>query len=318
MDSARGMAVSIWEKSLRTRTWLDAVWKSAGTGAVLLLVYWGVAIRWLLSTPSPGKAVLVLAVVATVMTFRGELSGLEKTFLTLVLFVFVFIEITAIDKDRADSTAQALRDRNAQDVAFQGVRTTQDADFKATAGGLQAAIDGIKSTLETANTTLRQTQPHAALHLDGIEFSPSAPSAISANTPYFWNYHYRNSGMATATDLTEMQEVYVADADSKDAEIELVDQFNKEWKVGRNETHAVIVPNVPMFGSITKTFSDEEMRDFGKKTLYFLFRFEYSDGTGRWGMDECESLQRANGEIYVLVYHPCEVFINARYQVKRQ
>ncbi len=141
---------NIWGKTVPIRSWLDDVWKSPWMGAALLLGSWAVAIYWLFSTPSPGKSVGALAVVATVMTFRGELSGVEKTFLTLVLFLFVFVEIKAIDKDRDDSNAQALKDRNAQDLAFKGVRDQQDTDFKVTAGGLQTAIDALNKTLTSS------------------------------------------------------------------------------------------------------------------------------------------------------------------------
>jgi|GEM_PF-6552654 hypothetical protein len=309
---------NIWRKTVPIRSWLDGIWKSPGMGVVLLLGSWAVAIYWLFSTPSPGKSVGALAVVATVMTFRGELSGLEKTFLTLVLFLFVFIEIKAIDKDRADSNAQALRDRNAQDLAFQSVRDAQDADFRVTAGGLQTAIGGIRSTLITANTTLLQTQPHATLRLDSYEFYPSVPSELKPNIDYQINYHYINSGTATATDTKKMAALYVADADDKDAQLKLVQRFNADWET-ESVRGGALVPGTPFFGSLYRTFTDDEMKNLNpKKTLYLLVRFEYSDETGRWRTESCRAYQReASTEINLRVAHTCSAFENSRSPVKR-
>jgi hypothetical protein len=115
-----------------------------------------------------------------------------------------------------------------------------------------------------------------------------------------------------------MQEIYVATADDRDAQMLLAEKFNKEWKVGKKRMTVVIIPNAPAFNSLSRTFSNEEMQDFGKKTIYFMFRFEYSDGTGRWRMDECEAFQRTPENIDATVAHPCEVFVNARYPVKPQ
>jgi hypothetical protein len=113
-----------------------------------------------------------------------------------------------------------------------------------------------------------------------------------------------------------MQEIYVGDADDKDAQLLLAKKFNAEWKNGKKKSGVVIVPNVPLFNSLTRTFSNEEMQNFTKKTIYFMFRFEYSDGTGRWRTDECEALQRTPDSIDTSVFHICQVFVNARYPIK--
>jgi hypothetical protein len=63
--------------------------------SVPFLFYWGLRI------PSPGKAVAAMAVVAAVMSLRGEMGGKEKLAWTLLLFGFLAVEVKSIDSDRA-------------------------------------------------------------------------------------------------------------------------------------------------------------------------------------------------------------------------
>jgi hypothetical protein len=147
----------IWRATLPARDWLDAAWKSPWMGAALLATFWTLALYWLLYTPSTGKSVAALAVVATVMTFRGELNGLEKTLLTLALFVFVFIEIKAIDKDRADNEAKQRDFFQAQKKSFSGITLQASNNFTATTSGLMTAINGLDSVIGQNQEHFQQT-----------------------------------------------------------------------------------------------------------------------------------------------------------------
>src|ERR1035437_2668023 len=138
------------------------LWNNPRTGWALLSVFCALAIRWLLETPSPGKAVAALAVVATVMTLRENLSGLEKTSLTLLLFVLVFIEIKAIDKDRAENQAQQKAFFQAQQKSFNDITTQAGQNFASTTQGLTTSINGM-------NTVLGTTQSVAKLAKDDLE-----------------------------------------------------------------------------------------------------------------------------------------------------
>lgn len=280
------------------------------------LVLWWIPYSHL---PEPGWAVAFIAGAAAAMSVHDEMKGWQKCIWLLVIGAFLITELRAIHKDRLDNDAKALVDRQGQDLAFKGVRSVQDADFKATADGLTAAITGIKSTLTTANTTFLQTQPHATLRLDTYEFYPSAPSELKANSSYQINYHYINGGTATAINTIRMAALYLADADDKDSQLKLVQRFNSEWKAKNIKVGSVVVPNTPLFDSIHRTFTDDEMRDFNpKKTVYLLIRFEYSDETGRWRTDSCEAYQRTSPtEINIGVTHPCLTFEASRYAVKQ-
>ena len=184
--------------------------------------------------PPPGWAVAFIAGAAAAMSVHDDMKGWQKGIWLLIIGAFLITELRAINKDRAGSDDRALAEQKAQDLAFQGMRAEQNADFNVTAEGLKTAIDGIKSTLITANTTLLQTQPHANMRLDNYEFYPSAPSELKANTPYQLNYHYINAGSATATDTKQMAELYIANADDKESQLELVKRFDAEWKTEKS------------------------------------------------------------------------------------
>jgi hypothetical protein len=66
--------------------------------ASVALLWW-----WERNIPSPGEAATALAVVAAVMTFRGEMRGKEQLAWTLLLFSFMFLEITSINTEREAS-----------------------------------------------------------------------------------------------------------------------------------------------------------------------------------------------------------------------
>ena len=75
--------------------------------------------------------------------------------------------------------------------------------------------------------------------------------------------------------------------------MELVKRFDAEWKTENVKVGSTIVPNTPMFDSVYRTFTDDEMKDINpEKTVYFLVRFEFTDETGTWRTESCRSYQR--------------------------
>lgn len=79
--------------------------------------------------PAPGKAIGVLAVIATLMALRGEMGHREKSLWMLALFAFLFIEFRAINKDRTD-----------HDNEVRAERKQFEANFKSIAEGLNTSI----------------------------------------------------------------------------------------------------------------------------------------------------------------------------------
>jgi hypothetical protein len=286
--------------------------------AFIPLVLWWIPYQHL---PRPGWAVAFIAGAAAAMSVHDKMKGWQKAIWLLVIGAFLMTELRAINKDRADSDAAALSDRQAQDLAFKGVRDSQDADFKATAGGLETAIGGIQSTLRAADTTLMQTRPHSTVRFDRFEFAGSPPKTIDTNDPYKFNYFYVNGGTETAVDLKVLARVYTGISESKEDQLKLARQFDEDWNKGNAlETNSVLVPDHPSFGTIEKAFTDEEIKRLNLNgTVYFLIRFEYTDETGRWKTDSCMSFQRESPTIIdTNIAHPCFVFQHFRYAVKRQ
>jgi hypothetical protein len=315
MDSKQPKVKEMW-------AFLQVWWSNFSWSHRLFLILQVVAGLWafylFIYLPNPGWAVAILAGVAAAMSIHGNMRGWQKAIWMILIGLLLVVELRSISKDRSDSDTRALGDRRAQDLAFKSVRDVQDADFKATADGLKTAISGIQSTLNMANTTLRQTQPRAVLRLDRWEFYPNFPSEIKANTSYQINYYFQNGGTGTATKVQKMARIYIGDADDKKAQIRLVRKFNIEWKQDNISKVPVIVPNTPLFDSLDRTFTDDEMKDFSlNKTIYILVRFEYSDETGRWRTDACNALQRGSTTIFVYVKHTCLTFENSRYAVKQ-
>ncbi len=120
---------------------MDRIWRSSSFGWAVILATFGMFIWWTFSIPSPGKAVAALAVVAAVMSFRGETSGLEKTTWMLVLCAFLFIEVRAIDRDREEAAKQQQAARKQEDDRFAGLLKTQQDNFAEVLRKNQEAFD---------------------------------------------------------------------------------------------------------------------------------------------------------------------------------
>jgi hypothetical protein len=237
----------------------------------------------------------------------------------LLIGCLLIIELRSLSTDRIERDKQALADRAAQDKSFKDVRTAQDSDFQATANGLTAAISGIQSTLKTADTTLIQTRPHAAIRFDRVEFADGMPAEIKSNTPYSLNFYYVNGGAETAVDIKILPQIYVAKADDKEAQIQLSRQFENTWNLETSQINSpsVLVPDILSFGTTDRIFTKAEVGSMNKDgTIYYLIRFEYSDGTGRWRTDKCGFFQRT-AAVNRNVFHTCSVFQRFRYAVKQ-
>lgn len=105
--------------------------------------------RWCYNLPSPAKAATVLAVIAAIMSYRGEPEGFEKMFWTLVLFAFLFVELRAIDhKDQFD------------ELARQGQERIEENNFRLVGRGIETllsrttALDALQEALAGINRQL--------------------------------------------------------------------------------------------------------------------------------------------------------------------
>src|ERR1039457_4317627 len=146
----------IWRSGMLSSARLkaEAFWKSGLAGILLILIFLTIAGYLHYYIPSPGKAVAALAIAAAIMTLRQDMSGLEKFFWMGVLFVFLFIEVRSIDKDRAANDEKFFQASQKQDQSFAVVLKQNQTDFNETISRLDTARRSMDSISGTTQRTL--------------------------------------------------------------------------------------------------------------------------------------------------------------------
>jgi hypothetical protein len=271
--------------------------------------------------PVPGWAVAILAVVAAAMSIHGDMRDWQKAVWMLLIGLLLIVELRSISKERTDSDARALAARQEQDLAFKRVRDAQDADFNATAGGLETAIAGIQSTLGAANATLTQTSPHADLQYKNIAYVQADGSVSTSPLPasvgeshHMWAF-FVNAGDDTASLTGFLGKTYVANPLDREAQKELATRFNRDWKARDQKPLATFSPGTNGISDFTTDpLSGDDVAALlsQRKTIYYLLRFSYSDKHGQWFSDYCFGIQ--NPGQYFGVSYPCSVHNRIRYK----
>jgi hypothetical protein len=121
----------------RARAWARAIaksapWEARWFGWALLLLWLALSVWWYFHVPSPGKAVAALAVAAAMMSLRPQVSTWEKSAWMVVLCAFLFLELQAINSDRAAASAQVAEERQHQDHKFAAILDENQKAFDAT------------------------------------------------------------------------------------------------------------------------------------------------------------------------------------------
>jgi len=291
----RILSVALWEVPKIDRPGLYVP-------AAFLLSCW---IWWELSAPLPGYCIGVLALEAVIMTVRSDKFTLGERVLWVCIGAALLCgEMSVVNRDRKAGDQQASADRS-----------DQIDRFKATTLGLEKAIKGI-------DATLRQTSPRASLTVLSFGFAePTNP--IRWDTSYPFNMELVDRGNDSATITKEMFSIYTGKPDDKSAQEVLVEEFEKEWKAQKNSAvpQPSLFVDVPYIVTRFKSFTRAEIDSMGpdKRTIYFLVRIEYSDSSGRWGMEDCRAFQNGPGApINPAMLHYCQVFRNPRYPIKPQ
>jgi hypothetical protein len=130
----------------------DSAWRSRWCGWLLLAGFALLGLWWWWHIPSTGKAGMLLAVAAAIMSARGEnLKGIAMGLWILTLFGLLGVEYRAIDKDKRDTT-------NVLALAFAGVAAQANTNLGTT---LQQATINLKTMLDDEHqnfSTVLQTQ----------------------------------------------------------------------------------------------------------------------------------------------------------------
>jgi len=140
---------------------LLAFWNTIWVGIPLWLIAATSTAYWFIHSPSPGKAVGALAVVAGIMSIR-DMKVPGKLMWVVVLVCMLVAEFHAIDRDRAESDKKQRESLNMQARQFQQV--LDQASRNAT-----IAEKKLKNSIDAANATLQKTQAVADLAKDNLE-----------------------------------------------------------------------------------------------------------------------------------------------------
>jgi hypothetical protein len=131
--------------------------------------YW----RWCSDIPPSGKAVLALALVASLMPLRSEFRrgaawhGIEKSVWVLLLFAFFYLENIAIDRERMISKQAEAKTLRAIATGFQGVITDEQKNFstviETSQANFRALIEGEQRQFDQTqrNSVTAQKKEHA-------------------------------------------------------------------------------------------------------------------------------------------------------------
>jgi hypothetical protein len=247
------------------------------------------------------------------------MERVEKGIWTAVMILLVLLEIRTLYIDRNEHDAEESHARCEQIERFGQIATDIERSNQESERQFSATIEGIRDTLNAANTTLLQTQPHAEIaQLDfNFENPPTPSDPFKTGTRYEIRLPFENAGNEMAHVRKRVARFFVDKPDDKAVQMQLAEDFSSYWRTATNASGALDVPpRTQAFWTEYAQVTNEDVTKLskGEDTLYVLRRIEYSDSTGTWWSDRCAHLQLDKGMIFIRVGHPCMVFENARYR----
>jgi len=154
-----GFSLVLLQWSTKIRYWINdwlrgddpecLVWHRKPLSVFALYLFCFLLAYWEVNIPSTGKAVAALAVAAAAMTIRGEMHGKEKLAWMLLLFAFLSLEITSIDKEQ-QSTEQLRITERQQEKRAEAVEADHARQQLAQLLNLHEDVAGIKKEIEVA------------------------------------------------------------------------------------------------------------------------------------------------------------------------
>jgi hypothetical protein len=310
---------------LREEGALKALWNSPRVGVPLWSACGVLTLCWFFWVPHPGYAIGALALVAGIMSVR-EIKTMGKICWISLLIALLLTEFHAIDKDRAENQEQQKKFFDAQKQGFGQIASQASTNFAATTSSLKAAIEGLSLNIKIANQTLQQTQPYADLQYKNLSLggkegpNPAIPlPAFVPGRSYHLYVLFNNAGAETGVLRAFLGKTYMAKPFDLAAESALTKKFETDW-VGRTiRPPATFSPGSNgLTEMVTDPLSDADIADImaGRKALYYLLRFKFSDKQGVWFSDYCFGIQNP-GQYFGLSW-PCAVHNRTRYQPKEQ
>lgn len=229
--------------------------------------------------PAPGKAIGVLAVMATLMALRGEIGHREKSLWMLALFAFLFIEFRAINKDQTD-----------HDNEVRAEREQFEANFKSIAEGLNKDITNSQKQFDAM---MRRTNSVLTSVTGGRAYAVVMPSTFISGDNEF-PLLIENHGDQILTGVTVT--VYKYGAFTRGMSREILQSVNNRINVGTLHVgeRLVLATTIRPLGAMefeekgvhmyrafilvaAQNFTTEELLDF-KKDVDGTWMFKYMTG----------------------------------------
>jgi hypothetical protein len=256
--------------------------------------------------PPVGVFIAFLALVGVAVPwFRLNASRHEKAFWTVLMFVFVGLEINSIYRDQQQHDNEQEFARCQQLQSFTQIATTLQIAIKNNQEQFDKTISGL-------NLTISQTQPHAQFGPPQLEFDNLV---ISPNRASIYNINYKNIGNDTAQKVDIFSKIYVGKPDDIATEDSIHRQFEDDWRNRKVKNSISVSPGGEQFGSFySTTFSLEDLNNLraGISTLYAITRTSYVDKSGHWYSDFCQDAQVPFQ--HPAIFHVCAKYINERYK----
>jgi hypothetical protein len=148
----RGFLASFWAEKSTAENMERKVWHKKPLSVFLLYAFLILLAFWNAHSPfpSPGEAVAALAVAAAVMTLFGEMKGKEKLAWMLILFGFLYLELSSVDIERTaqeeiqnEARAEQLRHFGEIGNGIRGAIERSQRQFDATMSGINKNINAV-------------------------------------------------------------------------------------------------------------------------------------------------------------------------------
>lgn len=148
--------IPIWKHRRHQRgpVWrfLGEAWRSQWLGYYFVAAAGALALIWMLRVPPPGRSLIAMGIAAAIMALRADMRGREKWLWTFVLFAFAYVEVRALNQDRAEQ--QAFQNRLQENFASigNGIKSAvaeSDRNFGDTMSRLDTALAGIRDSIKT-------------------------------------------------------------------------------------------------------------------------------------------------------------------------
>ena len=292
------------------------------------------AAYWIWRVPSPGIAIGALGAAGVLVAIKGEkLHEGHKVVWAVITLFFLIAEIRAIHKDRSEYAAEQTKIRKVEAKEFQTIADNIELSNKQASANFSTEMQGVKSTLETAQQTLANTAPNAI-----IEFDTAAPIQLvlpfKAQQEIDFNVAYTNIGNDTPEKVLIGATLSVGELDNRKDDARIAKFFDQWWRTtpaisdaqpfNKYDRKYVVPPppHQPRFVSFAMDhlLTDKEADGLNHgATLYATMRAIYSDRTGQWGSETClefQNVHTTNEQVSVLT-HSCHYHNRHRYAVDR-